>query len=216
MPAIFRVPVPILITIRHPCGCREGKIMNKFLKGGIAGAVGVVLLLGGAGTFALWNSSATTEAGTIAAGNLSVMASSTSGSWTVNGGTPRITMTGYKIVPGDVLVYTKAMSIIATGDNMVATLSIAPASITATSSSSPADVALAAYLTKTAVLTATGAGISTGVAPYTVTAGAAGVSQNVSVAVTISFPKSETAGFENNTKLGSVNLTALAVTLTQN
>lgn len=190
--------------------------MNKFLKGGIAGAVGIVLLLGGAGTFALWNSSASTDAGTIAAGNLSVVASGTAGSWTVNGGTPRATMTGYKVVPGDVLVYTKSMSIVASGDNLVATLSVDPASIAPTSTSSTADAALAAYLTKTAVLTATGTGISTGSAPYTVTAGTAGVAQNVTVAVTVTFPKSTTPGFENNTKLGSVNLAALAVTLTQN
>jgi alternate signal-mediated exported protein len=189
--------------------------MNKFLKGGIAGAVGIVLLLGGAGTFALWNSSASTEAGTIAAGNLSVVASSTAGSWTVNGGASRASMTGYKVVPGDVLVYRKAMSIIATGDNLVATLSVAEAAIAPTSTSAPADVALAAYLTKTATLTATGTGISTGSAPFTVTAGAAGVSQDISVSVTITFPKSTTAGFENDTKLGSVNLDALAVTLTQ-
>lgn len=187
--------------------------MNKFLKGGIAGAVGIVLLLGGAGTFALWNSSASTEAGTIAAGNLSVVASG-AGSWTVNGGTSRASMTGYKVVPGDVLVYSRTMKITATGDNLVATLSVAPAAIAATSTA-PADVALAAYLTKTATLAATGTGISTGSAPFTVTAGAAGVSQDISVAVTITFPKSTTAGFENDTKLGSVNLDALAVTLTQ-
>ena len=190
--------------------------MNKLLKGAIAGTAGIALLLGGAGTFALWNSSANVDGGTIVAGNLAITASPTAGSWSVNGGTARTTMTGYKIVPGDVIVYTKSMNITATGDNLVATLGIAPASISATSTSAPADVALAAYLTKTAVLTATGTGISTGGAPYTVTAGTAGVTQPVSVAVTITFPKSTTAGFENTTKLGSVNLDALAVTLTQN
>lgn len=190
--------------------------MNKLLKGAIAGTAGIALLLGGAGTFALWNSTANVAGGTIVAGTLDVANSAAAGSWTVNGGTARTSMTGYKIVPGDVLVYTKAMTITATGDNLVATLGIAPASITATSASAPADVALATYLTKTAVLTAAGTGISTGGAPYTVTAGSAGVAQNVSVGVTITFPKSTTAGFENSTKLGSVNLDAIAVTLTQN
>ena len=33
--------------------------MNKLVKGSIAGAAGIALLLGGAGTFALWNADAT-------------------------------------------------------------------------------------------------------------------------------------------------------------
>jgi len=189
--------------------------MNNILKGTIAGAAGIALLLGGAGTFALWNSSASVDGGTIVAGDLEVTSSATAGSWTVNGGAPRATLDGYAVVPGDVIVYSKAMSITAEGDNLVATLGIDPASIAATSASVPADVALADYLAATAVLTATGTGISTGGAPYTVTAGQAGVSQDVTVGVTITFPKSTTAGFENDTKLGSVNLDALAVTLTQ-
>lgn len=189
--------------------------MNKLLKGAIAGAAGVALLLGGAGTFALWNSSATVAGGTIVAGNLVVADSGTAGSWSVNGGTARASMTGFKVVPGDVLTYTKTMNVTATGDNLVATLALTPASITATSAA-PADVALATYLTKSAVLAATGTGI-TGTSPsFTVTAGSAGVTQPVTVTVTIAFPKSTTAGFENNTKLGSVNLNDLAVSLTQN
>ncbi|ANP71289.1 alternate-type signal peptide domain-containing protein [Cryobacterium arcticum] len=188
--------------------------MNKLLKGTIAGVAGVVLLLGGAGSFALWNSAGTIGGGTIVAGTLELASSTTAGSWTVNGGAPRASMTGFKIVPGDVLVYTKGLSITATGDNLVATLAVDPASITATSTA-PADVALAAYLGKTAVLTATGTGISTGAAPFTVTAGTAGVAQDVTVSITITYPKSATAGLENSSKLGSVNLAALAVTLTQ-
>ncbi|WP_120338329.1 alternate-type signal peptide domain-containing protein [Cryobacterium soli] len=189
--------------------------MNKLLKGTIAGVAGVVLLLGGAGSFALWNSAATIGGGTIVAGTLDVVSSTTAGSWTVNAGAPRASMTGFKIVPGDVLVYTKGLSITATGDNLVATLGVDLASIAPSSPSAPADIALAAYLGKTATLTATGTGISTGAAPYTVTAGTAGVSQDVTVNVTITYPKSSTAGFENSSKLGSVNLAALAVTLTQ-
>ena len=47
--------------------------MNKLLKGSIAGAAGIALLLGGAGTFALWNDTAAASGGTVQSGNLSVV-----------------------------------------------------------------------------------------------------------------------------------------------
>ncbi|CAL4858618.1 alternate-type signal peptide domain-containing protein [Microbacterium sp. MM2322] len=190
--------------------------MNNILKGTIAAGAGVALLLGGAGTFALWNASASTAGGTIVAGDLSITPVAEAPSWTVNGGSPLSNLDGYPLVPGDVVTYSTDMTITATGDNLVATLDIDPASISPTSATAPADVALADYLTANAVLDATGTGISAGPAPYTVTAGADGVSEVVSVDVTITFPKSTTAGFENDTKLGSVDLDELAVTLTQN
>jgi alternate signal-mediated exported protein len=189
--------------------------MNKILKGTIAGAAGITLLLGGASTFALWNSSASASGGTIVAGDLAVNAGSTAATWSINGGSPRADLTGFVAVPGDVITYTKVMSITAKGDDLRANLTVDPASIKPVSSKAPADVALATYLTSNAVLTATGTGISSGSAPYTITADAAGVTHDVTVSVTITFPKSTTPGFENDTQLGSVNLEALAVTLTQ-
>lgn len=187
--------------------------MNKLLTGAIAGAAGVALLLGGAGTFALWNSSTAVSGGNIVAGNLLVADSGTTGAWTANG--TAITLASFKAVPGDVLSYTKTIAVTATGNNLVATLGLGTASITATSASA-ADTALASYLTKSAVLSATGTGIAASGSNYTITAGTAGVSQNVTVTATITFPKSATAGFENNTKLGSVSLDNLTVALTQN
>lgn len=187
--------------------------MNKLLKGAVAGAAGVALLLGGAGTFALWNSSASVAGGNIVAGNLAVADSATAGVWKANGQV--VTLSSFKAVPGDVLTYTKPVSVTATGDNLVATLGLSPAAITGTTASA-ADTALAAYLTKTAAITATGPGIAASGSDYIITAGTAGVTQDVTVTATITFPKSPTAGTENNTKLGSVNLNNLAVTLTQN
>ncbi len=190
--------------------------MNKLIKGAIAGAAGIALLLGGAGTFALWNSSASVAGGTIVAGDLLVADSGTAGVWTVNGGVTPITLSGYKIVPGDVLTYTKTVNVTASGDSLVATLGLGTASITPTAAGNAADVALAAYLSANTVLAASGASI-TGSGPYTVTAGAAGiVAQPVVVTATISFPKSATAGAENGAKTGSVSLANLTVTLTQN
>jgi alternate signal-mediated exported protein len=188
--------------------------MNKLLKGAIAGAAGVALLLGGAGTFALWNSSATVTGGNIVAGNLLVSDPGPVGTWAANGVNVPV-LSAFKAVPGDVLTYTKTIAVAVTGNNLVATLGLGAASISP-STASGADSALAAYLTKTAVLTATGTGIVASGGNYTITSGTAGVSQNVTVTATITFPKSLTAGFENTSKLGSVSLDNLAVTLTQN
>lgn len=189
--------------------------MNKFLTGAIATAAGVALLMGGAGTFAYWNSSATPAASTITAGNLAVADSGSAAVW--KSGNTVINPATYKAVPGDVLTYTKTMNITATGDNLVATLGLTPGSI-AGATSGAADVALANALTQSAVLTATGTGITavTG-SPntFTVAAGTAGVSQAVTVTVTVTFPKG-TAGQYNDAKTGAVNLSGLAVTLTQN
>ena len=187
--------------------------MNKLFKGAVAGAAGVALLLGGAGTLATWNSSATVNGGSIVSGNLAVADSGTAGTWTANGSA--INIASFKAVPGDTLVYTKTMSINAQGNNLVATLALGPASISAASTGA-ADVALANYLTKTAALTATGTGITGSGTTYTITPAANGIAQNVTVSVTITFPKNATAGFENNTKLGAVTLDNLALTLTQN
>lgn len=189
--------------------------MNKLGKAAIASGIGVALLLGGAGTLATWNSSAPIDGGTIVAGNL-LVADGGAGVWTANGDATPIDLASYTVVPGDVLTYTKAMDITATGNNLVATLGLGAGSISGTTASA-ADQALAGYLTKTATIDATGPGIATTGGVTTVTAGTAGVNQTVTVTVTVTFPKSVTVGdaTEDATKTGSVNLSGLAVTLTQ-
>ncbi|MDJ0338573.1 alternate-type signal peptide domain-containing protein [Cryobacterium sp. PH31-O1] len=189
--------------------------MNKLLVSAIAGAAGLTLLLGGAGTFALWNSSATLSGGTITAGTLLVSDTAPSnGVW--KSGPTVISLGSYRIVPGDTLTYTKTVDITATGDNLIATLAVDPATVVPTNSATPADVRLAAYITRNAVLAITGAGI-TGTSPtFTITPTATGVAaRTATVTVTLAFPKNTVAGFENDAKLGSVNLNALAVTLLQ-
>ncbi|WP_105035347.1 alternate-type signal peptide domain-containing protein [Cryobacterium aureum] len=188
--------------------------MNKLLVSAIAGAAGLTLLLGGAGTFALWNSSASIAGGTIAAGTLTVADSATAGVW--KSGATVITLSNYRIVPGDVLTYTKTVDIVASGDNLVATAVLDPATVVPTNAAAPIDVKLAGYITKSATLSITGAGI-TGTSPnLTITPTATGgAARTATVIVTLTFPKTATAGAENDAKLGSVNLGALAVTLTQ-
>ncbi|MDO9396279.1 MAG: alternate-type signal peptide domain-containing protein [Herbiconiux sp.] len=189
--------------------------MNKLVKGAIAGAAGIVLLLGGAGTFALWNSTAGVAGGTVTAGNLLVTNTGGPGVWT-RGATPVDTST-YRIVPGDVLTYTDELTVTAQGNNLVASLAMAPNAIGPATAGNAQDIALASYITHTAVLGATGAGI-TGTSPtYTVTAPADGSSRSTTVTVTatITFTNSATAGTENLAKLGAVTLSGMGLTLTQ-
>lgn len=94
--------------------------MNKLIKGSIAGAAGIALLLGGAGTLAYWNDSATlASAGTVSSGELDI-ASTTTGAWT---GLPANTsIANFKMVPGDSITYTETFTVTATGDNIKAEL----------------------------------------------------------------------------------------------
>jgi len=112
--------------------------MNKLLKGSIAGAAGIALLLGGAGTFALWNDTAAASGGTVQSGNLSVVLNGTSAwkdispdaattTWSpvVVGTTP-----ADRLVPGDTVTYTQKVDVTATGKNLKANLSFDPSTIT--------------------------------------------------------------------------------------
>lgn len=199
--------------------------MNKLVKGAIATAAGVALLMGGAGTFAYWNDAVNVTGGTITAGNLDVAdGTPATGAWTVQKdgtgtATPVADIAAFVASPGDKLTYTKNIVITATGNNLVATLSLASGSIAAPATgATAADTALAAYLTKQASITASGTGITAGsvAGTYTVTPGSAGITnQPVALSVVITFPKSGTAGAENNTKLGTVSLSGLAVELNQ-
>ena len=87
--------------------------MNKIVVGSVAAAAGVVLLLGGSGTFALWNSNTTADLGAISTGSLTLN-SDARGVWSTN--TPSVW------IPGDSSNYTESFTITGTGDNLQATL----------------------------------------------------------------------------------------------
>jgi len=202
--------------------------MNKLLKGSIAGAVGVALLLGGAGTFASWNSSGSITSAVIKAGTLTVSDSGIGGTWrnlSAATGTPTISpISAFRIVPGDSISYTKTMNIAATGDNLTATLSLDPTAITpvtpGTLALPSADDKLASFLTGTAVVTASGSGITAitpvvGTPTFKIAPTTIGVTSTVTVVVTLKFA-SGAAGAENAAMAGSVDLSKMAVLLTQN
>lgn len=98
--------------------------MNKMAKGAIATAAGVVLLVGGGGTLAVWNVEQNANAGKIASGNMQLTAGD--GVWTVNGDTVEAAdLSSYLIVPGDELTYAQEVTATLVGENLEADLTLA-------------------------------------------------------------------------------------------
>jgi alternate signal-mediated exported protein len=182
--------------------------MNKLLKGAIATAAAALLLTGGAGSLAYWNAQTTVGGGTITAGNLT-LANSGTAAWAANG--TAITLNTFKVVPGDVLTLTQDVTVTATGNNLVGTLSVDSGELSG---------ALATFLNKNATISVVGspAGVTCAAGTTcTITAGAAGVSaQTLTVRVTINFPKSGVAGDENGARTQTATLSGLTIKLDQN
>lgn len=86
--------------------------MNKLVKGSVAAAAGIALLMGGAGSLALWNDQVSVNAGSVSSGTLDI-APVAGGGWDQD-----IDF----IVPGDSLTYTKNFTVTAIGDNLEAEL----------------------------------------------------------------------------------------------
>lgn len=180
--------------------------MKKLTKAAIAGAAGIALLLGGAGTLAYWNADATVAGGTITAGDLTIVAAG-AGVWTDagNADAPIPDITDFRAVPGDVLTYTATFNVTAVGDNLTATAALTGNSIAA-ASAAPADVKLAELLEPTATFTIDSVATDTLVAkPGT---------QQVVVSVSITWPDGVPAD-DNAAMNGVVDLEGMTITLTQ-
>lgn len=193
--------------------------MNKLTKGAIAGAAGIALLLGGAGSFALWNADATASAGTITSGTLALVSNSTdpNGAWS-NATGSIASIANYKAVPGDVLTLTKKIDVTAIGDNLNATLAVDPATIKPASTTNAADVALQSALTTGSNLSVTIASLPTGITAIagTNTFKVTGATQTKTVSVTVSLTFPQGTSGDNTTQNGHVDLSGLGFSLTQN
>ena len=170
--------------------------MNKLVKGSIAGAAGIALLLGGAGTFALWNSTASISSQTITAGQLSLTANG-NGVW--KDGTTTIDPLNYRIIPGKTLVYTQSLAVNAVGDGIKADLTYSGLTATGTNS-------LDTLITKTLEVTSPTATVAGSTLKF-----AAGAS-TVNVKITVVFPDTVTGNAGQN---GTLNLNGITFTLTQ-
>lgn len=88
--------------------------MNKFAKGSLAAGAGLVLLLGGAGTLAYWNSDVELTGGEVNAGTLALTAN-----------TEVLEKAGpVQLVPGDQQTFTAELSLLAEGDNIQGTVAL--------------------------------------------------------------------------------------------
>lgn len=104
--------------------------MNKMAKGAIATAAGVVLLIGGGGTLALWETRKDSDAGQIVAGSMEM--TTQPGVWSIHGVNaqgepttfPIADISTYKIVPGDTLTYSQQVSVDLEGENLAADLDV--------------------------------------------------------------------------------------------
>lgn len=180
-------------------------LMNKATKGAVAAGAAAVLLLGGLGSFALWQDTESVGGGAINSGELNFEPTATPGVWTdiSEGGSVVIgpDPSGYLIVPGDVLTYTNSYTVNSAGENIEAT-------ITADFSQVTGDPALAAALNTTVAVDG-GAALPNGSAvelPLT------SPTQTIAVTVTITFDQATTDLVAQNE---TVNLNAFTLTLDQ-
>jgi alternate signal-mediated exported protein len=191
--------------------------MNKLVKGAVAGAVGVALLLGGAGTFALWNSSIGVTSGTISTGNLAFGTSSAK-TWTDNSpgaATTTFDPTVNKIVPGDKVSLSQTITVTGSGKNLVASLTYVPSSVAI-----PADLTGAIVPTLTvskvsgdAALTGSG----TVADPYIIKPSATGGTTTFTVVIAYAFDRTlgDAAGHGTDGQNESIDLSGASFKLTQ-
>lgn len=100
--------------------------MKKSTKGAVAAAGAAVVLLGGAGTLAYWNATATVSGGAIQTGELALTNASCATNWVLDSGevtagvayVPGTT----KLVPGDVITKTCTYQVTAVGEHLRATV----------------------------------------------------------------------------------------------
>lgn len=107
--------------------------MNKMIKGSIAGATGVALLMGGFGTYALWSDSEDLAANGVLSGQLTI--DTTTGAYDdANSGAENDWTASDQMVPGDKVTYTQVFTVKGDGKNLAGTIELA--ALTGTNDSS--------------------------------------------------------------------------------
>lgn len=133
--------------------------MNRSTKGAVAAAAAGVLLLGGAGSLAYWNSEQTIGGGAIASGTLTLTQElgQVCTDWTLDaaGGGTTYTPGTTLVVPGDVITKECDYTVTASGAHLAASLTMDATSITG-------DADLAAALTPAATYTLATVPVTTG------------------------------------------------------
>lgn len=94
---------------------------HSALKGTVAAAAGIAVMLGGAGTFALWNQQGAIGSGSTGTGALTAEfdPQTTWQDTTAGAGNAVEDVTAFRMVPGDTLVGSTAVTVTATGENLL-------------------------------------------------------------------------------------------------
>ena len=126
--------------------------MNKMIKGSIAGATGVALLMGGFGTFALWSDTETLGATGVTSGELDI--ATTAGVWDDENTTSSAAdwSSSDLMVPGDKVSYTQTFTVKGTGKNLKGTVSLASSTLSSSFGTN--------NLTRTVVVTSNNAAVA--------------------------------------------------------
>lgn len=106
-----------------------GDPMNKMVKGSVAGATGVALLMGGFGTYALWSDSEDIDGAAISSGVLDVKPMTGTATWQEISGdvgpNPQTWVPATdKMVPGDTVSWTQPLDVDVSGTNLKAQLTL--------------------------------------------------------------------------------------------
>jgi alternate signal-mediated exported protein len=187
--------------------------MNKLVKGSIAGAVGIALLLGGAGTFALWSDTASVNGGVVQTGTLDVALTGT-GAWkdisADAANTTWVPLTD-RLVPGDTVTFTQDVTVVATGKNLKATLAYTAGSIVVNPALVPS-----VTVTLSATKVSGDATLTAAVAPntYNVLPVAGGTSV-IRVVITVAFDKVIPVNQVGQTLTSGVDLSGASFLLAQ-
>ena len=184
---------------------KKVETMNKATKGAIAAGAAAVLLLGGLGSYALWQDDRTIAGGEINSGELQFV-SNAAGAWTetTSGTLIGPDPSGFLIVPGDILTYSSSYTIESAGQNIRATLTADFDEVFVDGTSD-----LAGALDPVVTVTGAGGAVTSGqIVPLTLTAG----SQVVNVTVQLTFDQATTDLIAQNE---SVDLNAMTLTLDQ-
>lgn len=184
--------------------------MKKSLKGAIAAGAAGVLLLGGAGTLAFWSDTEVFGGGSVTAGTLSLgtpVCEPTVGNWVYAVGNAGAGEAVELIVPGDTIAKTCTFPIVATGDNLTATLGVPDElNITPGTPDTTFQATVAATYVGSGVAPIDGDGIIT----------SANNGQTVSATIEVEFPFGNATTINaNDMQAITASLADITVTLTQ-
>jgi len=176
---------------------------NKMIKGSIAGATGVALLMGGFGTYALWSDSENLAANGVESGELDI-ATSAGVYDDANSAAANDWNASDKMVPGDTVTYTQTFTVKGTGKNLKGTIAYVKPSLTSTFSNALVNTVAVTSNNGTIVPTGPGATSFTFAAPFD--------TATLTAVVTYTLPAGTTGQVDQN---DTATLPAAAFTIAQ-